>query len=251
MKKFLSVFFAVLLVVSMTTVVTAEDTKLAIASIDFPENADVDAIPRSGTLDLLIDGDSTTAVAHETAGIVLFMNKKSTSAGVYTEFDIVLELEEAGVVGGLDIDFYVQYMAMIGLPKDNTITVEKSNDGTAFVPAGTLSFEGELTAESANGVRNEVLMFDEAFEAKFIKLTFAFGDSPFTTDGKVIWEFVAFTEFAVLEGELAAEVSEEPVEESEEESETPDTGDNGYISFAVIAVVSLAGAAVISRKKRA
>ncbi|MDD2269268.1 MAG: LPXTG cell wall anchor domain-containing protein [Eubacteriales bacterium] len=250
MKKFLSVLFAVLLVVSMTTVVTAEDTKLAIASIDFPDNPDVDAIPRSGTLDLLINGDATTAVAHETAGIVLFMNKKSTEAGVYTEFDIVLELEEAGVVGGLDIDFYVQYMAMIGLPKDNTIIVEKSNDGTAFVPAETLTFEGEAVS-GEDGVQHKTIMFDEAFEAKFLKLTFAYGDSPFTTDAKVIWEFVAFTEFAVLEGEIADDVSEEPADESEEESKSPDTGDNGYISFAVIAVVSLAGAAIIARKKRA
>ena len=250
MKKVLSIFFALLLIVSMATVVNAEDTKLKVKSITFPTNADVSEAPRGGTTALLIDGDPTTATAHSTNGVVLYMNKKATSAGVYTEFDLVLELEEAAVVGGLIVDFYTEYNSMVGFPKDNTIKIEKSNDGSAYVPAGEVSFEGTLAATD-KGVVNKVLPFDEAFEAKFIKLTFAYGDSPFTTDGKVIWEWVGFTEIAVTEGALSEE-SEAPAESEEpvEESETPDTGDYGYVSFIVIAAVSLAGAVVVSRRKR-
>ncbi|MDD2269267.1 MAG: LPXTG cell wall anchor domain-containing protein [Eubacteriales bacterium] len=251
MKKVLSVMFALMLIVAMTATVTAEDAKLAIAEVTYVAvEADAGMAPQGGgDISVLTDGDALTApTAFSTKGIVLFQNKKSTEAGVYTEFSLVIELEESSVVGSVVLDFYKEYNSMIGLPQNNEVAIAKSSDGTAFIDVETLTFEGEA-APAVIEMQNVKLDLTEAVEAKFIKLTFTYGDSPFAdaTPSKPVWEWMGLTEVGVLEG-VMSEVSEDV---SEDTSETPATGDNGYVALAVIAVVSLAGAAIISRKKRA
>ena len=245
MKKVLSLMFALILIFSMASSVFATDgDKLTVTKISLDQNADVAAVPRGATdLSKLWDGDVVkTAAAHSTSGIVLFENKKSTQAGVYTEYTLTVELDKVSTIGGLDIAMYHEWNSMIGLSKDNKIKVEKSNDGTAYLPAETLTFEGEATA-TTKGVLETSMKFKKAFDAKFLKLTFTYGDSPFTTDGKVIWEWHGLTEIAVIEGTITST----PVETSE--PTTPPTGDL-YIIFAVAAFVSLAGAVVVTRKAR-
>lgn len=247
MKKVLSVMFALMLIVAMTATVTAEDAKLAIAEVTYVAvEAEAGMAPQGGgDISVLTDGDALTApTAFATKGIVLFQNKKSTEAGVYTEFSLVIELEESSVVGSVVLDFYKEYNSMIGLPQNNEVAIAKSSDGTAFIDVETLTFEGEA-APTEIAVQNVVLNLTEAVEAKFIKLTFTYGDSPF--EDKPVWEWMGLTEVGVLEG-VMSEVSEDV---SEDTSETPATGDNGYVALAVIAVVSLAGAAVVANKKRA
>ena len=249
MKKVLSLMFALIIIVSMVMSATAaRGDKLKIKSITLDSHPDVEARPQGGEKDLskLFDGYLVTqATKYATDGIVLFMNKKSTSAGVHTEYTLTIELDEISIIGGLDIAIYHQYMSMIGLSKDNKIKVEKSTDGKVYFPAGTLIFEGNAVA-GTSGVLDTSLKFGKAFEAKYLKLIFTYGDSPFTNDsyGKVIWEWHGLTEIAVIEGKIISV----PDDTSEPEI-TPKTGDL-YIIFAVAAVVSLAGAVVVARKPR-
>lgn len=245
MKKVLSVLFALTFIVAMAATVSAEDAKLEIAKIDYVAvEAEAGMSPRGGSdITALFDGDATTATAFDTKGVILFQNKKSTEAGVYTEFSLVVELKEAATVGSIVLDFYKEYMSMIGLPKNNEVAIATSTDGTAFIDRETLTFEGEAVANE-NGVQNVVLDLTAPVDAKFIKLTFTYGDSTFTD--KPVWEWMAITEVAVVEGTAAPA---ESTDESET-SETPATGDNGYVALVAIAVVSLAGAVVVARKNR-
>ena len=245
MKKVLSIMFALILIVSMaTTVFAAKGDKLTIKAITLDKNVDVEFAAQGGEKDLskLFDGKLVeTASKYDTDGIVLFKNKKSTSAGVYTEYTLTIELDKVSTIGSIDLGIYHQYSAMIGVSKDNKIKVQKSSDGTGFLPVETVTFEGKAE-EGKVGVVESTINFKNAFDAKFIKLTFTYGDSPFTTDGKVIWEWHGLTEIAVVEGEKTAETSAP-------ETETPPTSDL-YLVFVAVAAVSLVGAVVVTRKAR-
>ena len=244
MKKVLSIMFALILIVSMaTTVFAAKGDKLTVTKITLDQNADVAFAARGATdLSKLWDGDVVAAAAaHTTSGIVLFENKKATAAGVYTEYTLTIELDKVSTIGGIDLAMYHEWNSMIGFSKDNKIVVQKSTDGTAFLPAETLTFEG-AAEDGKKGVLETSMNFKKAFDAKFLKLTFTYGDSPFTTDAKVIWEWHGLTEVAVVEGEKTAETSAP-------ETETPATSDL-YLVFVAAAVVSLVGAVVVTRKAR-
>ncbi|HBL85264.1 MAG: hypothetical protein A2Y17_03455 [Clostridiales bacterium GWF2_38_85] len=249
MKKIFALIFAVTLVFSLTGIfVAAEDTAITVKTVTFDgDPAEVAAVPMaSQTLDVLIDGNNvSTATGFSTSGIVLFQNKKCTEAGVYPEYSIVMELNEATDIGGVTLDFYKEYMSMIGLPKDNTIDVEYSTDGSAFFPVDSFTFVGEAVQGEIE-VQTVELAFDSAITAKYIKVTMAYGDSPFTGDAKVVWEWQGLTEVGVVAGTIS---DESIVEESttDESTSTPDTGDYGYVAFIALAVVTLAGAIVVKR----
>ena len=249
MKKVLSLVFAFILIVSMTTTVfAAKGDKLTIKEVKFDDkaNPDVAAAPRGGDKDLkkLWDGDvMKDNKKHDASGVVLFTNKKPTAAGDFNPFTIIIELDKVSTIGGLDIAMFHEQNTMIGLSKDNKIKVEKSTDGTAFFPAEDLTFEGKTEATVA-AVLETSMKFKKAFDAKFLRLTFSYDTQPGTpADGKVIYEFLGFTEFAVIEGEK----SSEPAPDTEDT--TPETSDF-YIVFVAAAVASIAGSVLVTRKAR-
>lgn len=249
MKKVLSLTIALMLIVSMaSTVLAAKGDALVVTKITLDTNADVKDAPRGATdLSKLWDGDIVAAAAaHTTDGIVLFENKKSKEAGVYTEYSLTIELDKVSTIGGIDLAMYLEYSSMIGWSKDNKIVVTKSTDGTAYLPAETLTFEGDLV-DGTKGVIEKSMTFNKAFDAKFLKLTFTYGDSPFDTDGKVIWEWHGLTEVAVVEGEITTDTT--PATEPATKDTTPATSDL-YIVFVVAAIVSTAGAFVVTRKAK-
>ena len=256
MKKIISLSACALLLVScFAMTVLAVDTSgtmsgtgtngVTIQSIDF-SGADVTVLPQGGsTLNSLIDKNKASNVtAFGSEGVVLFMNKKATSAGVYTEFSLTMKLAEETSIGGAVISFYKEYNSMIGLPKDNKVKVEYSNDGTAFFPVGDYTFTGEAVA-GTNEVQDASLTFNGVVNATFIRLTFAYGDSPFTTDNKVIWEFVGMTEIELTEGTQTSNPT------TSETSQNPTTGDYSIWVSVVAATIAAAGIAVaVLRKER-
>lgn len=246
MKKIISAAAVALLLISLTVassnlILASAQTDVQIQSITL-SGADVEAIPQGGsTLDSLIDGDrAEDAATFSSPGVVLFKNNKATSAGVYTEFSLTLKLNEEASIGGAVISFYKEYSSMIGLPKDNSIKVEYSNDGTAFLPVGSFTFTGEAEAET-NEVQDATINFSGVVNASFVRLTFAFGDSPFTADEKVIWEFVGMTEIA-----LTAQTDTS----LPDESQTPDTGDRPIWISVAAATIASAGILVAFMRMR-
>lgn len=245
MKKFISLSTCALLLLScfaMASGLLARPVSAAapvtIQSIEF-SGTDIDVLPQgASTLNSLIDGNKASNVtSFGSEGVVLFMNKKATSAGVYTEFSLTLKLAEETSVGGAVISFYKEYNSMIGLPKDNTVKVEYSTDGTAFFPVGDHTFTGEALKDT-NEVQDADITFGGVVNASFIRLTFAYGDSPFTTDNKVIWEFIGMTEISLTEGAITSE----PL--TSDTSQTPSTGTGSIWVSIVAATIAAAGIAV-------
>lgn len=245
MKKIISAAAVALLLISLTAassnLILVSALGVQIQSIALG-GADVEAVPQGGaTLNSLIDGDRVeNATSFSSPGIVLFKNKKATSAGVYTEFTLTLKLNEETSIGGAVISFYKEYNSMIGLTKDNSIKVEYSRDGTAFLPVGNYTFTGEAVADQ-NEVQDATVKFNGVVNATFIRLTFAYGDSPFTTDNKVMWEWIGLTEVALT----AQDNTSVP-----DESQTPITGERPIWISVAAATIASAGIVVAFMRMR-
>ena len=248
MKKIISAAAVALLIISLTAAssnlfLTSAQSSVQIQSITL-SGADVEAVPQGGaTLNSLIDGDkAANATTFSSPGIVLFKNKKATSAGVYTEFSLTLKLNEETSIGGAVISFYKEYSSMIGLPKGNSIKVEYSRDGTAFLPVGNFTFTGEAVADQ-NEVQDASITFNGVVNAAFIKLTFAYGDSPFTTDNKVIWEWMGMTEIALT--------GQNDTSAPNESQQNPPTGERPiWISVAAATLASAGIVVAIMRMRK-
>lgn len=233
MKKLLAILLALTMAVSLCAVCAfadEEDGSVAAAGITFYSEGDViTALPRGASkdIDVLIDGDAVSAAsAHTTTGVVLFMNTHCTNAGEYPEMSLTVELEKVANVTGATISLYEEPSAMICTPKDGIVTVEYSEDGSDF------SFLGEFeigctdacadysAGTSKTQVETCEVSFNTIVDAKFVKFTFAFGDTPWDTDGKVIAEFLGFTEIAVMaeEGSSVVDDSVAPAEESKDDT---------------------------------
>ena len=271
-KKLFSIRFA--LTIFATTCfaffAVADDDEVTIIAIEFDSmvEGEVQEVPQGGgDRSLLIDGVTFMdkgVVTYATKGIVLVKNTRCTEEGVYPLYSYILELSESAEVTAVMIATYEEYSSMIGLTKGNKVAIESSADGEDFTLVGDYTFEGEAeAAEKAPNVYN--IDLGKTVTARYIKLTFQYDDSPFDTDGKIIWEWHGFTEFGVTatsasiidisedessEEATSEEESEEPADESSQEtsSGTTPTGDSGMVALAIISVIALAGAVIVKKR---
>ena len=211
MKKLLAILLALTLAVSLCAVCVfaddeADDKTVKAKNITFvSEDGVVNAVPQGGSdLTALIDGDTVAgASAFATKGIVLFQNTHASTAGEYPEFSLVVELEKTATITGAVISLYEEANSMIGVPANGQVTVSYSDDGEDYdllgeVDLGCLDSNNDWNT-NARTIQVETcdVNFDEIFSAKFVKFTFAYGDSPFKNDPKVIWEWMGLTEISV------------------------------------------------------
>lgn len=211
MKKLLAILLALTLAVSLCAVCVfaddeADDKTVKAKNITFvSEDGVVNAVPQGGSdLTALIDGDTVAgASAFATKGIVLFQNTHSSTAGEYPEFSLVVELEKTATITGAVISLYEEANSMIGVPANGQVTVSYSDDGEDYdllgeVNLGCLDSNNDWNT-NARTIQVETcdVNFDEIFSAKFVKFTFAYGDSPFKNDPKVIWEWMGLSEISV------------------------------------------------------
>lgn len=245
MKKLLAILLALTLAVSLCAVCVfaddeADDNTVKAKNITFvSEDGVVNAVPQGGSdLTALIDGDTVAgASAFATKGIVLFQNTHSSTAGEYPEFSLVVELEKTATITGAVISLYEEANSMIGVPANGQVTVSYSDDGEDYDLLGEVDLKcldsNNDWNTNARTIQVETcdVNFDEIFSAKFVKFTFAYGDSPFKNDPKVIWEWMGLSEISVKAEDgssVVVDPSEEPSKEepSKEESKPGTTTKN-------------------------
>ena len=239
MKKLLAILLALTLAVSLCAVCVfaddeADDNTVKAKNITFvSEDGVVNAVPQGGSdLTALIDGDTVAgASAFATKGIVLFQNTHSSTAGEYPEFSLVVELEKTATITGAVISLYEEANSMIGVPANGQVTVSYSDDGEDYDLLGEVDLKcldsNNDWNTNARTIQVETcdVNFDEIFSAKFVKFTFAYGDSPFD-DAKVIWEWMGLSEISVKAEDgssVVVDPSEEPSKE-EPSKEDPKPG---------------------------
>ena len=240
MKKLLAILLALTLAVSLCAVCVfaddeADDNTVKAKNITFvSEDGVVNAVPQGGSdLTALIDGDTVAgASAFATKGIVLFQNTHSSTAGEYPEFSLIVELEKTATITGAVISLYEEANSMIGVPANGQVTVSYSDDGEDYDLLGEVDLKcldsNNDWNTNARTIQVETcdVNFDEIFSAKFVKFTFAYGDSPFKNDPKVIWEWMGLTEISVKAEDgssVVVDPSEEPSKE-EPSKEDPKPG---------------------------
>ena len=239
MKKLLAILLALTLAVSLCAVCVfaddeADDNTVKAKNITFvSEDGVVNAVPQGGSdLTALIDGDTVAgASAFATKGIVLFQNTHSSTAGEYPEFSLIVELEKTATITGAVISLYEEANSMIGVPANGQVTVSYSDDGEDYDLLGEVDLKcldsNNDWNTNARTIQVETcdVNFDEIFSAKFVKFTFAYGDSPFD-DAKVIWEWMGLSEISVKAEDgssVVVDPSEEPSKE-EPSKEEPKPG---------------------------
>lgn len=235
MKKLLAILLALTLAVSLCAVCVfaddeADDNTVKAKNITFvSEDGVVNAVPQGGSdLTALIDGDTVAgASAFATKGIVLFQNTHSSTAGEYPEFSLIVELEKTATITGAVISLYEEANSMIGVPANGQVTVSYSDDGEDYDLLGEVDLKcldsNNDWNTNARTIQVETcdVNFDEIFSAKFVKFTFAYGDSPFD-DAKVIWEWMGLSEISV-KAEDGTSVVVDPSEEPSKEEPKPGT----------------------------
>ena len=183
-----------------------------------------------------------------------------------------LELSEKASVSAVDISILHQVQAMVGVPE--SVKVEYSEDDETYYDAGTFPIDTTADVDGGNfeGAKVEDVRIDVSdykISAKYIMLTFTYGDIPAykgdadywqttTSFGYTSLEWIGFTEFGVETAAAVEESSAAPVESSTApvesstaggSSSTPATGDTGLAAVAVIALAALCGAAVVLKKR--
>ena len=240
MKKLLAILLALTLAVSLCAVCVfaddeADDNTVKAKNITFvSEDGVVNAVPQGGSdLTALIDGDTVAgASAFATKGIVLFQNTHSSTAGEYPEFSLVVELEKTATITGAVISLYEEANSMIGVPANGQVTVSYSDDGEDYDLLGEVDLKcldsNNDWNTNARTIQVETcdVNFDEIFSAKFVKFTFAYGDSPFKNDPKVIWEWMGLSEISVKaeDGSTVVVVPSEEPSKEEPSKEDPKPG---------------------------
>lgn len=241
MKKLLAILLALTLAVSLCAVCVfaddeADDNTVKAKNITFvSEDGVVNAVPQGGSdLTALIDGDTVAgASAFATKGIVLFQNTHSSTAGEYPEFSLVVELEKTATITGAVISLYEEANSMIGVPANGQVTVSYSDDGEDYDLLGEVDLKcldsNNDWNTNARTIQVETcdVNFDEIFSAKFVKFTFAYGDSPFKNDPKVIWEWMGLSEISVKAEDgstVVVDPSKEEPSKEEPSKEDPKPG---------------------------
>ncbi len=248
MKKLISLALIIAIAAAFCMVsVSAEDTPgvpspnpIGITSITFStvDGAAKEAYQGGSTAANLFDGETLIDAGvstFSTAGILLVqnLNAKDADLGPVASCSFTLELEEIASILAVTFDTYTESGAMIGTAKDGKVTVEYSIDGSEYILSGDYDFAP--TASETALVEDFYVELDEIVEAKFLKLTYVFGDVPpyqgdpnywttTTNYGYTAAEWLGFTEFGIELFEYVDESSEEePSEEpsKEEPSEEP------------------------------
>ncbi len=277
MKRVISLALILVLAVAFCTVsVSAAEDEATIASITFSteDGAAKEAYQGGSTIACLTDGETLIdagVTTFSTAGILLVqnLNAKDADLGPVASCSFTIELEEIASILAVTFDTYTESNSMIGLPRDGKVTVEYSIDGSEYILSGDYGYEPTASDEAL--IEDFYVELDEIVEAKYLKLTFVFGDIPVYQGNPTYWydtfqytasEWLGFTEFGIetFIPEEDDESSEAPVEESKEESKqeskpaeeskqpTPKTGDAGMIALAIVSVVTLAGVVVVKNK---
>lgn len=162
--------------------------------------SDATKVVPNKALGVLTNGDKvSTATAFSNAGIVLFQNKLCTTAATYPTVDLLLALDKVTSVEKVNFSFYHEYLSMIGLPKDGKVTLSYSDSqDEAFTSLGEFTVNG-TAATGTSGVVDTTITLTTAVDAQYIKISFAFGDSPFATatPSKPVWEFIGMTEISI------------------------------------------------------
>ncbi|PKM62912.1 MAG: hypothetical protein CVU97_03055 [Firmicutes bacterium HGW-Firmicutes-21] len=159
--------------------------------------SDSSKVVANKALAVLSDGNKNTGLmTFSDPSVVLFQNLLCTQAGVYPTVELILTLPAAKEIDTVNLSFYTEYVSMIGLPKDNKITVSYATSPDGFTSLGDFTITGEVVS-GTKGVMDKEIALGTAVTAKYIKVVFAYGDSPFVGDPKVVWEWMALTEFGV------------------------------------------------------
>lgn len=280
MKKTLAILMAALLACACFATIgsAAEIKSITQNTEDFP-NVTLDS--RGKPLTALFDGNKAAAAFTDS---VFFKNENATDASLTNTLALVIDLGEKTNVGGLTLTFYKEYISMIGLALENTLTVSASDDGETFTELQKFTFEGEeITLNSENKITNAASTVDYDFKlttaanTRYLELKLPIGPvdpeviaAGAFADNKVMWEFVALTEIVVNDAaatdtsepaddeskaesvatsEAPSTSSTAPTSSTTESSKTPVTGDAGLAAIAVIAGIALAGTVVVARKR--
>ena len=272
MKKTLAVVLAALLSVACLATIGSAATSASL-------NADytgVSLLEDSDNLSVLFDGDKYEDAgawgSAEKGRIVAFGNANCTDADSNTDLALIINLGEEKTISSMTVSFYKEYNVMIGYAETNEVTISSSDDGETFTDVDTFNFTSEACTKddgtpntAPNGVFDVTFTFDAPVTTSYLQIKIPYAANPGldATGKKPIWEFMAMTEIALTEGEPADEdsSSEAPVESteapvessetesSETESSTPSTGDAGIVAVAAVALIAIAGAAVVIKKR--
>ena len=274
MKKTLAVVLAALLSVACFATIGSAATSASL-------NADytgVSLLKDSDNLSVLFDGDkyedAGAWASAEKGRIVAFGNANCKDADSNTDLALIINLGEEKTISSMTVSFYKEYNVMIGYAETNEVTISSSDDGETFTDVDTFSFTSEACTKddgtpntAPKGVFDVTFTFDAPVTTSYLQIKIPYAANPGldATGAKPIWEFMAMTEIALTEGEPAdedssseapvesteapVESSEAPVESSETESSTPSTGDAGIVAVAAVALIAIAGAAVVIKKR--
>lgn len=171
---------------------------VGVTNISDPEKVGCDE-----DLSVLTDGKKALTDAklgYNDEQVVLFKNKTATTAGVYPTAALVLNLGQSTTFNTIDLTFYIEHISMIGLPKDNKITISYATDPSNFVPLATYTFEGEVKSGD-KGIFEAKLNLGTLLTAQYVKIEFSYGDSPF--QDKPVWEWIGLTEIGVSTTQIA------------------------------------------------
>lgn len=278
-KKIISVLLAVLLLAAVCTVAASasEQEDVSIVGITFKSDGDVceEAYQGGATVECLFDGDKLAdTTAFNTAGVLLVKNTQATADEAVVPTCIFnIELSDVASVSAINISLLHQVQAMIGVPE--SVGVRYSEDDQTYYNGGTYTIETTADVETGNfeGAKVEDVKLDLSelnVTAKYIMLTFTYGEIPAYKGDKNYWtsttgygytslEWIGLTEIGVETSAPAEESSEAPSDTSSEtasdensssDSSAPATGDSGLTAFVVIAAAAIAFA-VLAAKKRA
>ena len=275
MKKTLAVVLAALLSVACFATIGSAATSASL-------NADytgVSLLENSDDLSVLFDGDkyedAKAWASAEKGRIVAFKNANCTDADSNTDLALIINLGEEKTISSMTVSFYKEYNVMIGYAETNEVTISSSDDGETFTDVDTFNFTSDACTKedgtpntAPNGVFDVTFTFDAPVTTSYLQIKIPYAANPGldATGAKPIWEFMAMTEIALTEGEPApdedssseapvesteapVESTEAPVESSETESSTPSTGDAGIVAVAAVALIAIAGAAVVIKKR--
>lgn len=279
MKKIISVLLAVLLLAAVCTVAASasEQEDVSIVGITFESDGDVceEAYQGGATVECLFDGDKLAdTTAFNTAGVLLVKNTQATAdEAVVATCIFNIELSDVASVSAINVSLLHQVQAMVGVP--SSIVVRYSEDDQTYYNGGTYTLETTADVETGNfeGAKVEDVKLDLSelnVTAKYIMLTFTYGEIPAYKGDKNYWtsttgygytslEWIGLTEIGVETSAPAEESSEAPSDTSSEtasdensssDSSAPATGDSGLTAFVVIAAAAIAFA-VLAAKKRA
>lgn len=146
--------------------------------------------------------------AFNTAGVLLVKNKQATATeAVVPTCTFTLELSEKASVSAVDISILHQVQAMVGVPV--SVKVEYSADDETYYDAGTFPIDTTADVDGGNfvGAKVEDVRIDVSdykISAKYIMLTFTYGDIPAYNGNADYWTSTA-VQYTSLEWSASAE----------------------------------------------